>query len=161
MCVNGFPTAPSVLSSASLVSLHVSCPVKSSWRSLYLKEGQSGDLERAFIMGSKYHQIVMALAWIYLIWVLELGALIIHWAKYYRRWRAGDGGLKGKRRHTKKSILHLLRRGLLMCLFIDTERPKPTALLPSPPLLMATQRYLRTILSLAHTVMLSLKHLCT
>ena len=161
MCVNGFPTAPSVLSSASLVSLHVSCPMKSSWRSLYWKEGQSGDLERAFIMGSKYHQTFMVLSWIYLIWVLELGPLIIHWTKHYRRWRAGDGGLKGKRRHTKKSILHLLRRDLLLCLFIDTERPKPTTLLLSLPLLMATQRYIRTILSLAYTVMLSLKHLCT
>lgn len=67
MCVHGFSKAPSVLSSTSVVSLHVSCPVKSFWRSLYLKEGQSGDLERAFIMGSTYHQTFMALAWIYLI----------------------------------------------------------------------------------------------
>ena len=42
MCVHGFSKAPSVLSSTSMVSLHVSCPVKSSWRSLYLKEGQGG-----------------------------------------------------------------------------------------------------------------------
>lgn len=67
MCVCGFSTAPSVLSSASLVSLYVSCPMKSSWRSLYLKEGHCGDLERAFIMGSKDRQTFMALAWIYLI----------------------------------------------------------------------------------------------
>lgn len=37
-----------------------------------------------------------------------------------------------------------------MFLFIDVERPKPTALLPPLPLRIATQRYLRTVLSLAH-----------
>lgn len=67
MCARGVSTAPSVLSSVSLVSLYVSCPVKSSWRSFCLKEGHCGDLERAFIMGSKDRQTFMALAWIYLI----------------------------------------------------------------------------------------------